>query len=307
MRMLLGIVCYSIATVFYTHAATNDSSKSSRSPKLGGTIVERKMNVDDDIATLQQAIVGTGNVPNSRLIIELMANRTYSQRMKLVDAYKTKTNGKSLDYDLYIATKHTARGDIRYYLLTTTDEILHGKIEESLDKSKDWAYMSILCTSAETRLKALNGFQYKKYENSKSYSLGKRIDKGLRQEEGRTLLNFLINPQPRLRPESGLDQSKVKDQAKLIPQDGNACKTSNNDLMMLMTKESFDQIKAVDEEYRRQNNNFSIVQQIDKVCTGDVREAYRRIVSYAVDPFGYFADEFYLGLTDRNHGWIRML
>lgn len=293
MRMLFEIV-YILHALLYSHAnavATNSS-------KLGPTIFDNPFNLDEDVKTLIPETEAP--VPSAKVIIDILANRTFGQRMQIQDQY-VESMGQDFLHT-YRRMNPVRKGlyfDIRESLLTSANEILRKSIESSLNKPHDWGYMSILCTSAETRINTFNGYRYGDYYHQRyGYTLYKFIDHFLNQKKGKKFLHTLIDNKQKLRPESGVDLAKVKDQLTFLPHDKDGCKITNNNLLMLMTKESFDQIKAVDDEYRKQNNGATIVMAIDNNCDGDLREGYRRIVNYAVDPFGYYADEFNLGLMN---------
>ncbi|RZF39878.1 hypothetical protein LSTR_LSTR008483 [Laodelphax striatellus] len=200
-------------------ARTHDSNNSSRSPKLGPSIVEKPFNVEKDLAfiweVLNRTIDGHEKLDKYQpAIIELLTNRTLNQRNQVAEAYKEKINNLlTWPKDL-----NSAFGGEIGSLFTEVKVLLHSYVQESLDLSRDWAYMSIICTSSANRIKDLNSVSFvdakKKNDPNdplhlKDPSLGEYIDKQLNQKGGRVVLNSILNNQ---RPEGGIDPAKIPDQ-----------------------------------------------------------------------------------------------
>lgn len=326
MQRLLYCLCL-IHSLFYLHAAS-DSCNSTRSPKLGPTIVEKQSAIKDDLKIVSLGIntcpadVGVGN-ENCTIYSNFLCNRTIKQRLQIADAFfnvnkveiaelkkreNTSASRSNMALDLY-STMSNLIGEAYHYddLFSTVEQYLAKNIKLSLLHGHDLAYMSILCTSSDTTLRALIDARYildPENHPDITITLQTLINTKVNSKDERRVLNSIINPITDLRPECGVNPALIQDQLKLIPRKDRDCKSTHEELLKFMTKASFDQIKAVDDEYRKQNHGATVLQQIENHCEGYVREAYRRIVYYAVDPFAYFADQVFNGINDPYHGFI---
>ncbi|RZF37338.1 hypothetical protein LSTR_LSTR011087 [Laodelphax striatellus] len=212
-------------------------------------------------------------------LIDLLTSRTYKQRMQLSATYQNKTQNTQNSLPSLLQNSF---GPLFNGLFMDMKALLGIYVQNSLDRAKDWAYMSILCTSSASQLQMLKDYQFTYKPNPvdsktwKQVTLDEFIHKAMNHYSGKKVLSTIINADP-LRPDSGVDQSKFKKQLKAIPNLGTDCVPLNNHLLDLMAKESFDHIKAVDDEYRSKHDGKTILGQIDQHCSGDMKEAYRRI------------------------------
>ncbi|RZF37337.1 hypothetical protein LSTR_LSTR011086 [Laodelphax striatellus] len=238
MRSLVQILCFAQIS----HLSLQAAPENPRLPKLGPTIVEKPFKIDEDLALIL-------NVVNKKLIaskvaspadvfrnvtdiltlngmdkktltvknlIDLLTSRTYKQRMQLSAAYEKRTH-QSLPSLLQNSFGPPFNG-----LFMDMKALLGIYVQNSLDRAKDWAYMSILCTSSASQLQMLKDskFTYKpdpvdtrKWEQ---VALDEFMHKAMVQYQGKKVLSTIINADP-LRPDSGVDQSKFEKQLKAIP------------------------------------------------------------------------------------------
>ncbi|XP_039296045.1 uncharacterized protein LOC111051399 isoform X3 [Nilaparvata lugens] len=124
----------------------------------GPTIIEKPNNVDDDLKVATDAINKQKLDPD---LVNLIATRTADQRAA-IDAAYLKATGNSIPSAVNSFLTH--RDDIpgqylfRGFFYKLPDYLAY-EIRQSLergDSTKDWTYMSILCTSSATKLKAIS-------------------------------------------------------------------------------------------------------------------------------------------------------
>ncbi|RZF34344.1 hypothetical protein LSTR_LSTR008883 [Laodelphax striatellus] len=100
------------------------------------------------------------------------------------------------------------------------------------------------------------------------------------------------NTIPMMRDIGHVNSTLVKENVKYIPTKRDDCDAAKNNyvkLMLMMAKDSFEQIRFTVFEYESQHNT-SVAEAIKANCDEPIAKAFNTIVSYAKNPAGYYAE-----------------
>ncbi|XP_039296043.1 annexin A3 isoform X1 [Nilaparvata lugens] len=264
----------------------------------GPTIIEKPNNVDDDLKVATDAINKQKLDPD---LVNLIATRTADQRAA-IDAAYLKATGNSIPSAVNSFLTH--RDDIpgqylfRGFFYKLPDYLAY-EIRQSLergDSTKDWTYMSILCTSSATKLKAISD-AYKGVNGASLIGdIGSRVE-----EPGRSTFLKMVDPKT-MRPDNETNLAKVDEQFALLPIKEKSC--DEVALEDFLTSASFAQIKLVVEKYNGKSDcsGKKLADEFKHSCKkGLKQEIYKRIVRYAAAPYEYLAEEFHWGMLQEHH------
>nr|ANJ04657.1 annexin-like protein 4 [Nilaparvata lugens] len=266
---------------------------------LGPTIVEQPNRKDDDLKLVTDAINAQKLSPD---LVNLIASRTADQRAA-IDAAYLKATGKSIStaVNSFLSEKgHSGSRYLFYGFFLTLPYYLAFEIRGSLDRggsTKDWTYMSIICTSSATKLKAISDA----YMAVNGVSLNDDIN--MVGKAGRPVYQKMVDPKT-MRPDNGTDKTKVDEQFALLPTEKTSGSCHDVALEDFLTSASFAQIKLVVEKYNGvpDSSGKPLADEMKKKCKkGLMQEIYKRIVRYAAAPYEYLAEEFYLGMNADIH------
>ncbi|RZF38978.1 hypothetical protein LSTR_LSTR003721 [Laodelphax striatellus] len=254
----------------------------------------------------QEAINVNLLVSNNNLdgIAALLASKTNEQRQKIKIEYQ-QDYSHSLDQDLSGKTKKTYER-LMDALLQPLPEFMARMINWSLEQSKNWLYMSIICTSSGELLKQIADAYYSAFNTQLIDELCNKMNDVNGLNVVATIINYIPGSNntelfPGPRPDTTeVAEDLAKTQISCIPERYGYCSVQENpQLFDLLSKSSFAQIRAVVSAYQAKTM-VSVETQMRTYCNGDLNEAYARIVRYAMNPVGYWTTEIYEAMAQKH-------
>lgn len=244
---------------------------------------DREFSLSEDAKKLRDAIVGLGTDENT--IVSILTNRTNAERQKIARFYHQQYDKiliKDLSHDLSGTLKRIVKA-----LMMEPAEFLAYSLQDCLNRilPHDSCVISILCTKTRYELIPI----IDKYLFMFNKTLLSDIDAandGVYKYFMKTMLT------PMMRDIGHVNSTLVKENVKYIPTKRDDCDAAKNNyvkLMLMMAKDSFEQIRFTVFEYESQHNT-SVAEAIKANCDEPIAKAFNTIVSYAKNPAGYYAE-----------------
>ncbi|XP_039296241.1 uncharacterized protein LOC111053983 [Nilaparvata lugens] len=289
------IILVRVYSLLVTHVDCNLTALGDPIGPLGPTIIEKPNKVDDDLKMVIDYINAQKLSPE---LVNLIVTRTADQRAA-IDAAYLKATGQSISTavnSLLLVDLHSGSRYLFHGFFQTLPYYLANEIRDSLERghsTKDWTYMSILCTSSATKLKAISDAYMAVNGVSLIDDIKNKVD-----DTGKSTFLKMVNPKT-MRPDSGINKTEVDQQFNLLPIVRETSNCDNVQLGDFLITASFEQIKLVVEKYN--GHPDQLADKIHNFCPiGLMQEVYKRIVRYAAKSYEYLAEEFNLGIKENS-------
>ncbi|CAG5117720.1 unnamed protein product [Candidula unifasciata] len=252
-------------------------------------------NVEQDVQVLRKAMKGFGT--DEQAIISILGNRSNDQRQRIKQMYKT-CYGRDLVNDL----KSELGGrfeDAAVALMMRPDEFDAYELRRAMRGAgtDEAALIEILCTRTNAQIHALTAAYKNMY--------GRKLEEDIISETSGHFRKLLVSMSVGGRQENlPVDINKARADAQRLYQDGQRrWGTDENTFNMILASQSYEQLRAVFDEYGRVANH-DIEQAIKSEMSGDLSTGMLTIVRMIRNKHGYFAERLYqsmkgLGTDDR--------
>ncbi|XP_039292947.1 annexin B10 isoform X2 [Nilaparvata lugens] len=244
---------------------------------------DKEFSLSQDAKSLRDAIVGLGTDENT--IVSILTNRTNAQRQKIARFYQQQFD-KNLVKDLSNDLSGTLKRIVKAMMMEPT-ELLAKSLHDCINRilPDDSCVISILCTRTRYELIPI----IDKYLFMFNKTLLSDIDAST-DGEYKVFMKTLLTPM--MRDVGHVNSTVVQQKVKLIPSKPDDCdttKSNNHALLMMMAKDSFEQIRFIIFEHESKHNT-SISEAITANCQDDtLAKAYKTIINYAKNPAAYYA------------------
>lgn len=241
-------------------------------------------NAEQDAAALRKAMKGIGT--DEKAIIDVLANRSNAQRLKIATQFKT-MYGKDLVHDLKSELSGNFE-DAVVALLMAPDVYDAHELERAIKGlgTDEDALIEILCTRSNSQIKAACEAYKKK--------TGHTLEDDIRGDTSGHLRRLLISMANGGRmEEQGTNVEKARADAARLYQAGAAkLGTDESTFNAVLASQSYSQLRAVFDEYQRQFGK-SIEQVIESETSGDLKKGYLTVVKMVKNRHAYFAEKLY--------------
>ncbi|BFZ03025.1 hypothetical protein BsWGS_06064 [Bradybaena similaris] len=252
-------------------------------------------NVEQDVQVLRKAMKGFGT--DEKAIISILGNRSCEQRQRIKQMYKT-CFGRDLVNDL----KSELGGrfeDAAVALMMRPDEFDAYELRRAMRGAgtDEAALIEILCTRTNAQIHALTAAYKNMY--------GRKLEEDIISDTSGHFRKLLVSMSVGGRQENlPVDINKARADAQRLYQAGERrWGTDENTFNMILASQSYEQLRAVFDEYGRVSNH-DIEQAIKSEMSGDLSTGMLSIVRMIRNKHGYYADRLYqsmkgLGTDDR--------
>ncbi|XP_022193735.1 annexin-B12 [Nilaparvata lugens] len=256
-------------------------------------------NATVDAVALSEAIVGLGT--NDRVVVDIIPNRSQSQRLQIRQAY-TKLYQKDLIDDLK-ADLSGNYGNVIIALMRDQYELQAKELHRALTSilsADDHVVGSILATITKPDILQLKHIYALLYNVSLQDDILQYSD-----GEFKSFLYKIVANPDKMRKDSEINTNLINEQIEMIPTRENDCgPLKNPKLDDVLAFSSFEHLDHLASTYQ-QRKNKTLTAAFKRWCSDEsIVDVYTTIIDYAVDSAKFFAKEIHdavigLGTDDR--------
>nr|UZN72719.1 annexin B3 [Taenia multiceps] len=242
----------------------------------------RDFNANADAQELEKAMRGIGT--NKATIINVLANRTKSQRREIAQAYKAQY-GKDLKERLHKALSGTFRQAVEwsFYDRAHVNAVALQKAMKGAG-TNEGMLIDVLCTATNNEVEKIK----EAYQDLTQKSLEDDVESETSGDFKRVLVALL-----QARRETDCDKSQARRDALEIYKAGeDKLGTDESTFTRILCTRSYDQIRVINEIYQDETGH-DLIKAIEKETSGDYEKVLSRIVLMSKDPIGTVAEMLY--------------
>ncbi|KAL5960689.1 Annexin A13 [Taenia solium] len=242
----------------------------------------RCFNANEDAQELEKAMKGIGT--DEATIIDVLANRTSSQRREIVKAYKAQY-GKDLKERLHKELSGNFRQAVEWSLYDRA-HVNAAALQKAMKGAgtNEGMLIDVLCTATNNEVKKIK----EAYEDLTQKSLEDDVESETSGNFKRVLVALL-----QARRETACDKSQAREDALEIFKAGeDKLGTDESTFTRILCTRSHDQIRVINEVYEDEAGH-DLIKAIKKETSGDYEKVLSRIVLMSKDPIGTVADMLY--------------
>uniref|UniRef100_A0A0R3WA18 Annexin n=1 Tax=Taenia asiatica TaxID=60517 RepID=A0A0R3WA18_TAEAS len=242
----------------------------------------RGFNANEDAQELEKAMKGIGT--DEATIIDVLANRTNSQRREIAQAYKAQY-GKDLKERLHKELSGKFRQAVEWSFYDRA-HVNAAALQKAMKGAgtNEGMLIDVLCTATNNEVKKIK----EAYQDLTQKSLEDDVESETSGNFKRVLVALL-----QARRETDCDKSQAREDALEIYKAGeDKLGTDESTFTRILCTRSYDQIRVINEIYQDEAGH-DLIKAIEKETSGDYKKVLSRIVLMSKDPIGTVAEMLY--------------